>query len=208
MKSRDEYESKLDAASSESRHDPLRDAAHRAVTVWMAEDEMARVELSDDFWKAMGDLAAVLVSKKRGEPQEVPYVEVTYDPSRIDEGETFTAPESGTYRVTQTESPVYVEASERPLERRRSGAKNVSAPEYQKAFIEESRAVMGQPSVEDAEALVGKYVKLTFNIDWHPVEGVLTQVNQQEPQPPYLLLDNYRERRYPLYTIQSIQVVP
>ena len=67
---------------------------------------------------------------------------------------------------------------------------------------------MGQPSVEDAEALVGKYVKLTFNIDWHPVEGVLTQVNQQEPQPPYLLLDNYRERRYPLYTIQSIQVVP
>ena len=197
-KSRDEYESRLDAASSAHRLDPLRDAAHRAVTVWMAEDEMARVELSDDFWKAMGDLAAVLVSKKRGEPY-VPEVEVTESALRNAYGDV---------GATSTMSPVHVDAPERPLERRRSGAKNVSAPEYQKAFIEESRAVMGQPSVEDAEALVGKYVKLTFNIDWHPVEGVLTQVNQQEPQPPYLLLDNYRERRYPLYTIQSIQVVP
>jgi len=123
--------------------------------------------------------------------EEVPDVEVTYDEPQ----------------PTLAGSLVHVEAPERPLERRRSGAKNVSAPEYQNAFISEARASMGQPSRQDAEALIGHVVKLTFNVDWSPVEGVLTHVKDQHGGSPYLLLDDYRERAYPLNAIQRIEAV-
>jgi len=178
------YQDRLRRHSSEERHDPLRDAARRAVKAYYEETPESVKEFND----AMGNLREVLESVRRGgeEPQEdVPDVEVTYEGS-----------------------PLPVEAPERPPEARRSGAKNVSAPEYQNAFISEARRSMGQPSYEDAVALLGKFVKLTFNIDWRPAMGVLTQVNQQEPEPSYLLLDNYLERRYPLNAIQEIKELP
>jgi len=105
--------------------------------------------------------------------------------------------------VTSSRSLVHVEAPESPLERRRSGAKNLSDPIYQNAFISEARASMGQPSVQSAQALLGKYVQLTFNVDWRPAKGVLTDV--VEDKTPYLFLDNYHERQYPLYAIQTIE---
>lgn len=66
---------------------------------------------------------------------------------------------------------------------------------------------MGQPSYEDALALLGQYVKLTFNVDWRPAKGVLTDVVENAGK-THLLLDNYRERVYPLNAIQSIEVLP
>jgi hypothetical protein len=95
------------------------------------------------------------------------------------------------------------EVQERPPAVRRSGAKNVSAPEYQTAFISEARRHMGQPLKEDALALLGQRVELIFNVNWLPAKGVLTMVCDEDP--PYLLLDNYHERRYPLYAIQEIR---
>jgi len=109
--------------------------------------------------------------------------------------------------VTYDRSLVHVEASERPPEARRSGAKNVSDPIYQNAFISEARAVMGQPGVEQAKALLGQEVTLVFNVDWHPATGILTEVVDHPATggAPYLLLDNYRERAYPLNSIQEIR---
>lgn len=178
--SRDEYESKLDAASSAHRLDPLRDAAHEVVMAWMAEDDLEKQDLSDRFFAAMSRLAGVLVSVKRG---DVPDVEVTYD-----------------------RSPVPVEPNESRLERRRSAAKNLSDPIYQNAFIEGARAAMGQPDVEAAKEFLGRDVKLTFNVDWHPAMGKLTEVKDDSAATAYLILDNYRERLYPLNSIQSIEV--
>lgn len=106
--------------------------------------------------------------------------------------------------VTYDRSPLPVEVPETLLERRRSGAKNVSAPEYQNAFISEARASMGQPSRQDAEALLGYTVTLSFNVDWPPVTGVLTDVTGHPAGAPQLILDNYRERVYPLNAIQQI----
>jgi hypothetical protein len=178
--SQDRYEEKLDAASSAYRIDPLRDAAHEVVMAWEAEDEQEKNDLSERIWRAIGSLAAVLVSQKRGEP--VPQVE-----------------------VTSSRSPVHVEIPGRPPAARRSGAKNVSDPMYQNAFIGAARAAMGQPSVQDAQALVGYTVTLSFNVDWHPATGVLTEVmDHPAAGAPYLILDNYRERIYPLNSIQEI----
>jgi hypothetical protein len=117
---------------------------------------------------------------------EVPEVEVTYD-----------------------RSPIHVVASERPPEARRSGAKNLSDPIYQNAFISEARASMGQPSIEDAKALLGQEVTLTFNVDWRPATGRLTDVVDHPATggAPYLILDDYRERAYPLNAIQNIEVI-
>ena len=109
--------------------------------------------------------------------------------------------------VTYDTSMVHVASPESPLGARRSGAKNLSDPIYQNAFISEARASMGQPGIEDARALLGKYVKLTFNVDWQPAKGVLTDVVVKDSAPPYLLLDNYRERAYPLNAIQAIEVL-
>jgi len=134
------------------------------------------------------------------EPEEVPEVEVTYDEVQAEEA-TLLPPKV----FASSSSLLHVEDPERPLEGRRSGAKNVSDRVYQNAFIDEARSVMGQPSREDAEALIGHVVKLTFNVDWSPATGVLTHVKDQHGGAPYLLLDDYRERAYPLNAIQRIE---
>jgi hypothetical protein len=178
----DRYQEKLDAHSFTARVDPLRDAAHEVVMAWEAEDNQEKNDLSERIWRAIGTLAAVLVSQKRGEPLDpVPEVEVTYD-----------------------RSPVPVDALERHPAARRSGAKNVSAPEYQNAFISEARRSMGQPTKQDAEALLGERVTLVFNVDWRDATGVLTEVKETATT-TYLYLDNYRERTYPLNSIQEIR---
>lgn len=197
----DAYQEKLDRHSHARRIDPLRDAAHRAVMAWMAEDSLEKNDLSEQFWDAMADLAAVLVERKRGEPY-VPEVEVTESSLRNAYGDV------GQPVPTSQGSSSLVAASENPLNRRRSPAKNRSEPRYQKAFIEEARANMGHPSREQVEALIGHYVKLTFNVDWQPAKGVLTHVKDQHGGSPYLLLDDYRERAYPLYTIERIEELP
>jgi hypothetical protein len=94
-----------------------------------------------------------------------------------------------------------------PLVVRRSGAKNVSAPEYQTAFISEARHVMGQPSEQEAEALVGKLVTLIFNVDKAPVQGKLTAVTTHPAgAPSYLVLNDDHNLLYPLNSVQEIQV--
>jgi hypothetical protein len=133
-------------------------------------------------------LRRVVEGFRQGSADDVPEVEVT--DSR-----------------TQDRSLVRVDSPERPLEGRRSAAKNLSAPKYQAAFIEEARAVMGQPSVEMAQRLLGERVRLVFNVDKPSVEGVLTHV-VSHPAGPYLMLDdNDGKVRYPLNAIQAIQRV-
>jgi hypothetical protein len=67
---------------------------------------------------------------------------------------------------------------------------------------------MGQPDVEQAKALVGKEVRLVFNVDWTPATGRLTEVvTHPSAANPHLILDDYRERIYPLNSIQSIEEV-
>jgi len=189
-RSRDEYESRLDAASSAHRHDPLRDAAHEVIMAWEAEDNLERNDLSERIWAAIGKLASVLVSQKRGDIPDVPDVEVTYD-----------EPQS-----TLAGSLVHVEAPERPPERRRSGAKNVSAPEYQTAFISEARRSMGQPGVKDAEALLGRSVTLIFNYEHQNEMGVLTRVvGHPAGGRDYVVLDEGQGRVFALDTIQEIR---
>jgi hypothetical protein len=136
-----------------------------------------------------GDLAVIAGLRRVADELEsklVPEVEVTYD-----------------------RSLVHVEAPERPLEARRSGAKNLSDPLYQNAFISEARRSMGQPSVEDAQALLGETVTLIFNVDWRPATGKLTDVTTHPAGGgPSLILDGYRERIYPLNAIQEIRRGP
>lgn len=108
--------------------------------------------------------------------------------------------------VTHSGSSKRVEAQERPVPAHRSGAKNVAAPHLQNAFIGEARASMGQPTKAQAEDLVGQMVVLHFNVDWSPATGKLTEVIDAAGG-PYLLLDDYRERAYPLNAIQSIEVI-
>ena len=67
---------------------------------------------------------------------------------------------------------------------------------------------MGQPSMEDAEALVGKYVEVVYNIDRPDVRGVLTRVIQHPANTPaYLQLDDEKDL-IPLNSVQEIKVVP
>jgi hypothetical protein len=190
------YQEKLRRHSYESRVDPLRDAVRHALAVWDREDDQEKNDLSDDFWRAMGQLDSVFRSVKRGGEEDVPEVEVTSSQFRAaheDAGER---------------SPVHVEAAEMPVAARRSGAKNVSAPEYQTAFISEARASMGQPSVQDAEALLGYVVTLTFNVDKAPVHGMLTSIIQHPASAPaYLVLDDNTALMYPLNSVQEIRRV-
>lgn len=101
---------------------------------------------------------------------------------------------------------VEVTQSELQLPSRRSGARNVSAPHLQSAFIDEARGAMGAPTLTDVQAMVGQTVRLVFNVDWFPVTGTLTDVVTHPSALPNLILDNYRERTYPLGAIQSIEV--
>jgi hypothetical protein len=180
------YQDRLRAHSFESRVDPLRDAVRHALAVWHQEDDQEKNDLSEAFWRAMGELEAVLKSVKRGGEEDVPEVEVADD-----------------------RSPTHVEAPQTPVAARRSGAKNVSAPEYQNAFISEARASMGMPLEQEAEAMVGKYVILVFNIDKPPVRGTLTAVTTHPSgAPSYLILDDDDHSRYPLNSVQSIKEAP
>jgi|SRR5215469_438494 len=189
-RSADEYESRLDAASSAHRHDPLRDAAHEVIMAWEAEDNLEKNDLSERMWAAVGKLASVLVSQKRGDIQDVPEVEVTYD-----------EPQS-----TLAGSLLHVDPSERPPEGRRSGAKNVSEPRYQNAFISEARRSMGQPGVKDAEALLGRTVTLVFNYEHQDETGLLTRVlGHPAGGRDYVILDEDKGRQFALDTIQEIR---
>lgn len=110
--------------------------------------------------------------------------------------------------VTSSRSSVHVAVPETPVAARRSGAKNVSDPHLQTAFISEARRSMGQPSLEDAWALVDKRVTLVFNVDKAPVTGVLTNVTQPSAGPGYVMLDNETNLMYPLNSIQQIKEAP
>jgi hypothetical protein len=109
--------------------------------------------------------------------------------------------------VTSTRSPVPVESLERHPTARRSGAKNVSDPKYQEAFISEARHSMGQPSLEEASALVGRKVTVVFNDDTPSVRGILSTVMQPSHGPAYVMLDNDTKMMYPLNSIQEIKEV-
>lgn len=185
------YEDKLRRHSFESRLDPLRDAVRQALAAWHQEDELEKNDLSEDFWRAMGNLELVLRSVMRGGEEEVPEVEVTDD-------------------RTQDRSLVHVEAPESPLPARRSGAKNVSDPKYQAAFVDEARHSMGQPSKADAEACLGKFVVIEFNDDKPAVRGILTQIIDHPASglySPYLMLDDDKKFSFALNSIQSIRRV-
>jgi hypothetical protein len=202
------YQEKLRRHSSESRVDPLRDAVRRAVALWHQEDELEKNDLSENFWRAMGELEATLKSAKRGGEEDVPEVEVTESAFRAaheDAGER---------------SPLPVESPQTPVAARRSGAKNVSAPEYQNAFISEARHSMGQPDVQDAEALLGYVVVLIFNAETPrqgstgpltQARGVLTRVMDHPSGGPtnsvYLMLDDDKDAVYPLNSVQEIRRV-
>jgi hypothetical protein len=107
--------------------------------------------------------------------------------------------------VTSRGSSELVSALESPVERRRSGAKNVSSQHLQNAFIDEARHSMGQPSLEMAQALIGQRVTLTFNVDREPITGYLTNVTQPSHGPAYVMLDNDTKLMYPLNSIQEIK---
>lgn len=110
--------------------------------------------------------------------------------------------------VTSSLSTGLVPLPERGLERRRSGATNVSAPHLQSAFIDEARVSMGQPSNRDCMSLLGKQVRIIFNVDKAPIVGELTRViNHPANSPTYLIIDHEEHLLYPLNSIQSIEAV-
>jgi hypothetical protein len=102
--------------------------------------------------------------------------------------------------VTTKEATVAVP----PKLMRRSGAKNVSSPHLQAAFIDEARFSMGQPSRNNVQALVGKRVRLVFNDDHPPMTGVLTDLIHH-PTKPLVVLDDDDRLIYPLNSIQAIE---
>jgi len=63
----EEYNRRLDAASSEIRYDPLRDAVHHALIFWDQEDHQEKNDLSEEFWAAMGQLRSVFQAVQRGQ---------------------------------------------------------------------------------------------------------------------------------------------
>lgn len=89
---------------------------------------------------------------------------------------------------------------------RRSGAKNLSSPQLQAAFIDEARHAMGQPSERDVQRLVGRRVALTFNDDTPGVIGVLTRI-VRHPTAIYLVLDDKPDQLVPLNAIQGVEEV-
>jgi len=130
---------------------------------------------------------------------EVPEVEVTESAFRNAHGDV------GQPVPTSSSSLDLVAVSERPVEGRRSAAKNLSDPKYQTAFISEARTSMGMPSPEDAEALVNHKVLLIFNVDKPPVSGVLLGLvyHPSMSSLPYLELDEGEP--YPISAIQEIR---
>lgn len=87
---------------------------------------------------------------------------------------------------------------------RRSGAKNVSSPHLQNAFIDEARFAMGQPSQATVESLVGKWVRLVFNFEHDPVVGRLTEIIRH-PASTYVVLDDDQNLMFPVHSLQSIE---
>lgn len=80
-----------------------------------------------------------------------------------------------------------------------------AAMRYQTAFADEAHRAMGGPSLEEVTKLLEQEVIITFNVAWHPARGKLTRVVSPADSPPYLLLDHYHERQYPLYAIEKIE---
>jgi hypothetical protein len=110
--------------------------------------------------------------------------------------------------VTSSSSLMHAASPERPPERRRSGAKNVSDPHLQNVFISEARRSTGQPDVETVREFLGREVRLVFNVDWPPKLGTLTQIiDLPTAAPVYLVMDDDDSIRYPLYAVQSIELV-
>jgi hypothetical protein len=111
--------------------------------------------------------------------------------------------------VTSRGSSELVSSPERPVEARRSGAKNVSSQHLQDAFISEARHSMGQPSLEVCQALVGQKVTLVFNAErpsgMTGATGILTDVVQPSIGPAYVMLDNDTNLMFPLNSIQEIK---
>ena len=195
----EDYTDKLRRHSFESRVDPLRDAVRRAVALWHQEDEQEKNDLSEDFWRAMGDLEVTLRSVMRGGEEEVSEVEVTesaFHAAHEDAGER---------------SPMHAEAPQTPVAARRSGAKNISAPEYQTAFVDEARRSMGQPSMQDAEALVDQAVIIEFNDDTPPVQGLLLSIVAHPTQRTYQLVVKITADPEPpgpmFYALNSVQSI-
>ena len=187
----DSYQEDLRRHSYEKRYDPLRDAARRVVALWYQEDghNLAFNDLSGTFWTAMAELEMTLKAVMRGgEPvdtdDDVPEVEVTSDRSHN--------------LVVPPQSPPAA---------RRSGAKNISDPHLQEAFISEARTSMGQPTEEDCRELLDRTVTLTLNASVAPVTGVLTRViHHPSSGVVYLVLDDNGDEMYTLNSVQAIKV--
>jgi phospholipase C len=133
-----------------------------------------------DFKKAMDELRAAI---GKAPPEDVPEVEV-----------------STALQTTTPQTPVS------PV--RRSGAKNVSSPHLQSAFINEARASMGQPTVAEVRAMLNYEITMIFNVDLPPRSGFLTDVIEHPSSgPAYLVLDHEDTVLYPLNSIQTIERV-
>jgi hypothetical protein len=196
------------------------------VTSWHQEDRHEKNDLSDGFWSAMGELEDVVEAEDGSEPnweKSSPVLVAARSLGLENDPQFWQEVATNTYlhaavtalgqhlervpdvEVTSTRSPVHVETTERPPQARRSGAKNLSDPIYQNAFISEARSSLGQPSAADAHNLIGARVTLVF-IAKPPVTGILTRVvNHPTSAPTYLVLDDREEIRYSLNSIQEIK---
>lgn len=161
----------------------LEQAARAVLSAWDTEPSDDKGCMSEEMWVCMRELRQVLMAVE----SEVPEVEVTSNLPTI----------SATQAIEGlTRMP------------RRSAAKNVSSAHLQNAFISEARSAMGQPGEEEAVSVLGRVVKITFNVDKPPVSGKLTRViNHPSSAPTYVILDDDDNVPYPLASIQNIEVI-
>ena len=92
---------------------------------------------------------------------------------------------------------------------RRSGFVNTAPPHLQSIFINAARAAMGQPDEDEAAWCLGKLVKITFNFERESITGTVTRIIRHPSSEgvTYLVLDHEEKVRYPLNSIQSIELV-